>query len=414
MRGLRLAVPLTIVILLLSGTAAGQKPAWQDAVVQAMDLHAQGKIPDAIAVLRKARTATPPLPPVHVLQLVQYLTEYVTESAKLPRADVQRLLDEARALTDELIKKKQEVRMAMLAKSVVLKEQAKRVETSPDRQNALVAESDRIWAEARFVNADGSPIPKTIDDEWSEIQRGAFVGDAPGKEREDVAAYERFLAKHPDYGPALRAVGDYYLRAADEITDKSAKSVATRTRHLETAVSRLRRATEVATKPEDASIAYWGLLRALDAAHLNRTAEAATIARAAVKKYPNDPTLILPLLETIVPSPVDVNVNSIRTAREAVPASAEAWHGYGIYFFGLASPSRAKLSREALRVVLAEALAGHDAALKIKPDYADAMLHKAMVLMVQADRVEQDPARIKTLKAEADRLRERAQKLQKR
>ena len=402
------------VVLLTSSAIAQQRLAWQDAVVQALDLHAQGKIPDAIAVLRKARTATPPLPPMHVLQLAQYLTEHVMQSPQMPPADARRFLDEARTLTDELIKKKQEVRTAMMAKSMVLKEQADRVETDAARRKALIAESDRLFSEARYVNADGTPIPKTVDDEWSEIQRLAFVGDAPGKEREDVAAYERFLAKHRDYAPALRAIGDYYLRSADEITDQSAKAVATRTRHLETAASHFRRATEVATKPEEAAMAYWGLLRALDPAHLNRTAEAAVLARAAVKKYPNDPTLVLALLQTIIPSAAAVNASTIRAAREAMPATAAAWHAYGIFFFQLERPEGVKLTRDQSRALLAEAVAGHDAALKIKPDYGESMLYKAVVLKAQAERVEQDPARKKALNAEADRLMALAAKIQKR
>jgi hypothetical protein len=48
----------------------------------------------------------------------------------------------------------------------------------------------------------------------------------------------------------------------------------------------------------------------------------------------------------------------------------------------------------------------------MRPNYIEAIVYKSLALRLQAQRVEQDPARIKTLQAEADRLAEQAKQLQ--
>ena len=66
------------------------------------------------------------------------------------------------------------------------------------------------------------------------------------------------------------------------------------------------------------------------------------------------------------------------------------------------------------RKLVAEAVAALDEALKVKPDYLEAIVYKSVVLRLQAEKFETDPARRKALIAEADRLRARAVELQKR
>ena len=407
-----LAVWMATLVAPLAAARPAAAQSWTQSVVEANRLRGEGKVLEAVAVLRKARQTTPALPPIHVLQISQYLVEYVTESPTLPRAEAQPLLQEAGAVADEMIKAKQEVRLAMMAKSMVLSTQAERVEQNAARKKALLAESERLFVEARYVAADGSPIAKTVKDEWYDAQRQAYTTGPDGKDREDVAVYERFLAKHPDYGPALLSIARYHQQAAATITDPSPKSVATRTRHLETASARFKRASEVATENTDSEMALSGLLQTLSPSNLNRPAEAAAIARSAVKAHPASPGLAMQLLETIVPTPRAADAATLRAAREALPATPEARFGLGVHLFNLDHEHRKTQPRDSTRLLLTEAAAAFDAALKLRPQYIDALQYKAVVLKAQATRLETDPARIKALDAEFDRLLALVKKLQ--
>ena len=74
----------------------------------------------------------------------------------------------------------------------------------------------------------------------------------------------------------------------------------------------------------------------------------------------------------------------------------------------------AKLPAAEGRKLAAEALVALDEALKAKPDYMEAVVYKSLVLRLQAEKFEADPAKRKALIAEADRLRAQAIELQKR
>lgn len=404
---------LVLAIGFIAGPVVAQdKPGnWTAGVAEALRLYADGRIPDAIEVLRKTKRANPALPAMHVLQLAQYLTEHVTTSPQLPRAEAGRLLDEARALADEVIRRKEEVRMAMMLKATVIKTQAERVEQNANRRKAMIAESDRIWEQARFTNADGSPIARTIEDDWRDVQGKAvaFVGD--GSVKVDPAPYEAFLKAHPDYPPALIALAQAYEQQAQAITDRSAKSATARTRLLEQASARYRRATEIATAPNDGMFALDGLIGILAADKLNRPAEAETLALAAIKKYP-EPMITMRLLQTLIPNAAAAaSAEALKRTRALVPATPESRQVYGMYLWELAYRTK-DLPRESTRLLLAEAVTSLDAALKQKPAFIEALTYKSIVLMLQADRVEQDPARIKALRAESARLQEQVKKLQ--
>jgi hypothetical protein len=271
-----LAAPMAVAVLLSADLAAAAAPTrargsaatpglqanWMQAVAEASRLRDAGKIAEAADVLRKARKVAPGMPAIHVLQLIQYLIEQVAESPALARADAARLLDEACAVSDELIKAKQEVRLAMMAKSLALKFQAERVEQSAERKTSVMAKSDRVGEEARWVNADGSLVPKTVEDEWREVQGAEFV--SPGaKPRDNGAAYEKFVTAHPDFAPARIALAKHYQARASEIKDRSSKSVQTRSRYLELASTHFKRAGDTAKDKSDAAAALDGLIGTL-------------------------------------------------------------------------------------------------------------------------------------------------------
>ena len=117
---------------------------WVTAVAGARDEAARGRFAAAAALLRSARKASPEMPAMFVLQLVQYLVQHVTETPSLSRAEAAKSLAEATAVADELIKRKQEVRLAMMAKAMALQVQADRVEQTDARRMSLRAEADRL------------------------------------------------------------------------------------------------------------------------------------------------------------------------------------------------------------------------------------------------------------------------------
>jgi len=259
------------------------------------------------------------------------------------------------------------------------------------------------------------PIVKTVDDLWFDAQRTATTTSG-GKNREDVTVYERFLAAHKDYVPAMFAIARYYQSAADEITDRSPKSLATRTRHLETAAAHYRRAAEVAPEPIDAVMALVGLIRVLDASNLNRVADAAPVARAAVRKYPGNAGVVSGMLQTMLPTPeAALDPATFRTVHELVPSTPGAQYALAAHLFNLERHvGKGALPRESARKLITESVSAIDAALRIRPNDYEALMYKAMVLEAQADRVEQDPARKKAIAAEAARLTALAAKIQKR
>lgn len=375
-------------------------------VALAQLLEKQGKFAEAADTLRKGREAVPDMPAMFVLQLIQYDVQQVTESPALPRAEAARLLGEAAAVADELIVARREVRFAMMAKSLALQVQAQRVEQTAARKQAVMAESDRLAETARFTSADGSPIAKTVEDEWSELQ--AAAGRAPASP--SGAALEKFVAAHPDFSPARTALARYYESLGDAIKDTATASVAARKQRFQAADAQLTQAVALAKNPTDAVAALSARITLLGPDRLNRSADAETLARSAIAQYPDQPLLVLSLARVLLPAgkaPTDAEVRSLR---QAAPATPEAQHAVGTCLWDAVSKNK-DLPRAVAAKLLAEATDSFDAALKLRPTFIDAIVFKALVLRLQAERVEDDPARIKALQAEADRLSDQARKL---
>ena len=258
------------------------------------------------------------------------------------------------------------------------------------------------------MNADGTAISKTAADEWQELQGVAFVGGPPPKI--DAAVLDKFVARHPNFAPARIALGQRHQALADAVTDTSQKGAVTRRQHLEAADAQYKRAAEVASDRMDAATALDAQIRLLGADALNRPAEAAALVRSALARYPEQPILVGRLVQTLVPVPASVTDAALRDLRAATPADPQAKQVVGTYLWDMVSRSKT-LAREVSARLLAEAIVAFDGALKVKPEYIEALVYKSLVLRLQAERVEQDPARAKALIAEADRLAAKAKKL---
>ena len=254
---------------------------------------------------------------------------------------------------------------------------------------------------------------KTVENEWRDAQAKALTPKKDGGYTEDGTVYEKFVQSHPTFAPARLALAKYQEDLANAIKDRSPKSNQTRTRHLESAASHYRLAAEHATDRTDAVTALVGLAITLDADNLNRPAEALTAVRGGIAKYGPEPGLVLRLLRLVLPTAsAAVTGQALRSARtELGSANPEALHAYGMHLWELAARSPVQLPRETMQTLLAEAMSAFDAALKLKPDFMEALTYKSIVLRLQAKQVELDPVKAKALVAEADRLQEQAKRL---
>jgi tetratricopeptide (TPR) repeat protein len=298
--------------------------------------------------------------------------------------------------------------MAMQAKSLALKVQADRIEQTDARKKAVMAESDRLSEQAQYTNADGSAIAKTVEDEWREQHGLVFPGSKP--DPQEGTAVEKFVAAHPDFLPARMWLGTHYQDLGDGITDAAASSAAARTQHFKDADAQFARALTLAHDSSEAGAALSARIGLLGTDRLNRPAEAETLARSAIARYPDQPSLVIALAGVLLPRGTVPTDAAVRRLREAAPATPEAQHAVGTCLWEIVYRNK-ELPRPVAAKVLTEATSSLDAALKMRPDYMEAMVYKSIVLRLRAERVEQDPARIKALLAEADRLKEQAVKL---
>jgi tetratricopeptide (TPR) repeat protein len=198
-------------------------------------LQAQGRYDAAADALRAGHRAAD-LPPLFRLQLAQFILKHVSDSPAMPAAAASKLLAEARAIADEIAKGKEDVRMALMAKSMIVKEQANR-EPNANRQKALLAEAERIGEQAMAVNNDGTPRVKTVEEEWNEAHGKAIAASPDGTSPEVARIYEQFLKRYPDHAPARTSLAQSHQNRASAITDRTPMAVATRTQLLERALA---------------------------------------------------------------------------------------------------------------------------------------------------------------------------------
>ena len=97
-----------------------------------------------------------------------------------------------------------------------------------------------------------------------------------------------------------------------------------------------------------------------------------------------------------------------RTAAQG-PADASAQHVVGTFYFE--KTSDASLSADERRDCIARGLVAEDRALRINPDYIEALVYKNILLRMKAT-MEPDPAAKDALIREAEALRARALQLQ--
>jgi len=107
----------------------------------------------------------------------------------------------------------------------------------------------------------------------------------------------------------------------------------------------------------------------------------------------------------------DKTIEALEERASKEPNNPEAFYTIATYYWDEAYRDF-KLKDNEKKDYVGKGVEAVDHALQIKPDYAEALVYKNLLLRLQAN-LEKDPAKQQSLLKEADRLRDKAQELRK-
>jgi Tfp pilus assembly protein PilF len=107
----------------------------------------------------------------------------------------------------------------------------------------------------------------------------------------------------------------------------------------------------------------------------------------------------------------DKTIDALEQRAAKEPNNPEAFYTISTFYWDKAFRD-ARLKDSEKKDLVEKGVQAVDHALQIKPDYAEALVYKGLLLRLQAN-MEKDPAKQQALLKEADRLRDRAQELRK-
>ncbi len=270
-------------------------------------------------------------------------------------------------------------------------------------------------------------------------QRGDF--------KKAIPVYEKAIGFNPELGVVYFFLGNSY----DNLYKPSLKGEAENDANLTKAVGYYQKATEVIKDediqgPQIRKLAYEYLIAAYGVDKLSDFEKAEPIAaklislepnepgnyqsigklyedqgryeeaeakfNKAIEVRPNDPLgyLVLAGFHTRQGNS-DKTLEAYENRAKIEPNNPEAHHMIGYFLYERAFKDYT-LSANAKKEMLAKSVQAEDEAIRLNPDYGEALLIKNIVLRMQAN-AEKDPQKQKALINEADRLRNRAMELQK-
>jgi tetratricopeptide (TPR) repeat protein len=224
-----------------------------------------------------------------------------------------------------------------------------------------------------------------------------------GRFDEAFAIHEQWVEKHPNFAEAHYSLAEAHrLRGGQLRQEDPAKQ----REHLEKAIAHLRRYHELAINddPNIRAKALAHMTEILSAEGLNRLGEAEATARQWVEDTPGNLSAHDALARIQRDAGrVDEGLATLRAGSELAVTEDER----GLYTAYLlqyleAAPS---LHRDATGTAVDELEAIVDASRQANPRDAYAVDRKRRTLLLRAERLEQDPARQKALRSEAERLR---------
>ena len=268
-----------------------------------------------------------------------------------------------------------------------------------------------------------------------------------GDFKKAIPVYEKAIGFNPDMGVVYFFLGNSY----DNLYKPSLKGEAENDANLTKAVQYYQKATEVIKDtdiqgPQIRKLAYEYLIAAYGVDKLSDFEKAEPIAtklislepnepgnyqsigklyedqgryeeaeakfNKAIEVRPNDPLgyLILAGFHTRQGN-IDKTLEAYKNRAKIEPNNPEAHHMIAYFLYERAFKDY-RLSADAKKTMLAESIQAEDEALRLNPDYVEALTIKNIVLRMQAN-AEKDQKKQKALIDEADRLRNRAMELQK-
>ena len=260
--------------------------------------------------------------------------------------------------------------------------------------------------------------------------------------------YDEAVQDNPDLGTAYFFLGNSY----DNLWKPSKKGDATNDALLTKAVDAYQKAAEklsTSDKPEDKKIgklALQYLVQAYNADRLNDPAKAEPVVQRMIQLDPSDTDnyfalakiyedvgvydeaeKVLLMAKTAKPSEpavymqlagyydrqgnFDKKIQAAEERAQRESGNPEAFYTVATFYWDEAyRDPRVKESDK--RAYVQKGIDAIDQALKIKPDYAEALVYKNLLLRLEAN-IEKDPARQQALIKQADQLRDKAQEIRK-
>ena len=386
-------------------------------MVYAQLLRGKGDIAGAAETLRKGRVAAPDLPIPGLLLLHQYLLEQVQESRALPRESARKVLEEAASLADVVIahpaREDRDYRLATFGKAMALELLAERVEQDRSRRLALMVESRRLSAPIAELKKNPNPPAKPLTAkeaaalEWEYSDRWTWRLVDAGDHAAAIAAYQKYIAEHPDFDPPIERLADAYLKWADDATDQKTKTAA-----WQGALVPLQRLIGLAPSADARSYAYERVHGVLGPARLNRPDQQEAAARVMIQRYPADAAAYYALAGVLLRGGRAAEADNIlRGARSAIKSTAASRPSMAGRALGIVR-SDPDLPPAAARRLFDEADALILEAEKLAPNGPDVLAARGGWLIVKSDRFETDPARKKALAEQGKRLLARSIELQ--
>jgi tetratricopeptide (TPR) repeat protein len=143
------------------------------------------------------------------LLLATIMVEHAIATTDVPAGDLRQLFDYAGPVLDQAIAAEPADRRRVQTKVALLMLRADRVETDPERRQALRAEADRLAGAGRPAAVPPTPAPgRALEPPpgFGEASSEAAALLAKGQFEKAAAIYGRFVASHPAYPPP------HYLR----------------------------------------------------------------------------------------------------------------------------------------------------------------------------------------------------------
>lgn len=223
-----------------------------------------------------------------------------------------------------------------------------------------------------------------------------------GKIDEAFAIHQQWVDKHPTFAEAHHSLAEAHRLRGNQLRGEKDDSYR---QHLEKALTHYRRYHELATgdDPKIRARALANLTEILSAEGLNRLAEAESTARQWVKEAPDNLSAHDGLAGIQREAGrADEGLATLRAAGKAA-ATADERGLYATYLLGYLE-SAPNLDRDATRMALDELDALVDASRQADPRDPYAVEKKKRALILRAERLEQQPARQRALRSEADDL----------